>query len=146
MTMRALVLLFVGMACLAQAREVQTASDPLSSLANLLQAETPHAAFSLPGQGIRSPASKPASMARSNLSPAMKMTLEDQQVQFQRQMQASAAALAAALVPLAALADFEEFWEDLSPMARFGIGMPTVSIGLIALSIIYEAIFPRTFT
>mmetsp|Transcript_56166 Transcript_56166/g.105819 ORF Transcript_56166/g.105819 Transcript_56166/m.105819 type:complete len:140 (+) Transcript_56166:88-507(+) len=139
--MRAVVLV---LACMASVVPVQSAADPSQALAELLQAGTPKAAFNLPGQGIRLPANKP--IARSNLSPMMKVAPEDQQVQFQRQMQASAAALAAALVPLAALADFEEFWEDLSPMARFGIGMPTVSIGLIALSIIYEAIFPRTFT
>mmetsp|Transcript_87382 Transcript_87382/g.159767 ORF Transcript_87382/g.159767 Transcript_87382/m.159767 type:complete len:140 (+) Transcript_87382:101-520(+) len=139
--MRAVVLV---LACMASVVPVQSAADPSQALAELLQAGTPKAAFNLPAQGIRLPANKP--IARSNLSPMMKVAPEDQQVQFQRQMQASAAALAAALVPLAALADFEEFWEDLSPMARFGIGMPTVSIGLIALSIIYEAIFPRTFT
>mmetsp|Transcript_56167 Transcript_56167/g.105820 ORF Transcript_56167/g.105820 Transcript_56167/m.105820 type:complete len:144 (+) Transcript_56167:88-519(+) len=143
--MRAVVLV---LACMASVVPVQSAADPSQALAELLQAGTPKAAFNLPGQGIRSPANKPAPslVARSTLRPDMKMALEDQQMQLQRKVQASAVALATALLPLAAFADFEEFWEDLSPMARFGIGMPTVSIGLIALSIIYEAIFPRTFT
>mmetsp|Transcript_7800 Transcript_7800/g.13630 ORF Transcript_7800/g.13630 Transcript_7800/m.13630 type:complete len:140 (+) Transcript_7800:69-488(+) len=139
--MRAIVLLFACMACHAHGRE-----DPSMSLAKLLQAGTPRAGFNLPGQGIRPAANKPASssLAPSNLSPQMKAF--DDEMQLKRKVQASSIALATALLPLAALADFEEFWEDLSPMARFGIGMPTVSIGLIALSIIYEAIFPRTFT
>lgn len=72
--------------------------------------------------------------------------VEDQQMQLQRKVKANTIALATALLPLAAFADFEEFWEELSPMARFGIGMPAVSLFLLMSSIVYEALFPRTFT